>query len=112
MREVHNSPFKVVGIEDPDGVKDWVLAGRAEFRSQAKERTGVLLFAGDGLGSERIAKKLAAFRHAGAREPERGMVGDGQRDEFVKEVLGEVAATHVGELVGECGVQIFGAQRF
>ena len=46
-----------------------------------------------------------------AREPEDGMEGDGEGEELVEEILGEVAAAHVGELVGEDGVEIFGEER-
>ena len=35
------------------------------------------------------------------------MKGDGEGEELVEEILGEVAAAHVGELVGEDGVEIF-----
>jgi hypothetical protein len=39
------------------------------------------------------------------------MEGDGEGEELVEEILGEVAAAHVGELVGEDRVEIFGEER-
>jgi len=112
LREIHDSPFKVVGIEDSDGVRGWALSAMSKLRRQAHERACVLLFAGNGFGCKRVAEQLAAFCDAGAREPECGVPGDRKRKDFVDEIFCEVPAIHVSELVRDGGVEIFGAQGF
>jgi len=109
--QVHNSPLKVVGIEDADGVVGGRPRGVGEERGHAEQGVGVVLLSVDGSGGEVVAEDLAGLCEAGARDPKDGVVGDGEDEELVEEVASEVAALHVGELVGEGGGEVFLRER-
>ena len=65
---------------------------------------------GDGTDAERgglIADHLASFSHGLTGEPEDGVIADGEGDEFVDEIPGEVATLEVGELMRKDDLKIF-----
>ena len=76
---------------------------------EPQERTGVHGAAGV-LRGQPIADELASLHQMAASKPECGMKGDGQRDDLKGKIGGEVVATHVGELVGEDGVEFLGRE--
>src|ERR1700742_3110733 len=105
--EFHDSPLENVGIENSDGVRGCGSRGTREGCGEPEKRVSVASCAIRGLRGELVADHLARFGDAKTREPEQRMPRDEQSDEFVEKIFCEVAATHVRELVGEGGGEVF-----